>query len=514
VTERTAFVAVDLGAESGRVMVGELREGRVDLTPLHRFPNVPVRLPDGLHWDVPYLYTEILAGLRAAASAYGESVVAVGVDSWGLDYGLVDAGGRLLGLPYHYRDARTDGMREEVARLISPPEQYARTGIAQLPINTLYQLAAQRKADDRTLELAENLLMIPDLLHYWLTGRRTAEYTNASTTGALGVDRGWDTDLLARLDLPAKIFLPPKPPGTVLGPLRPAVQEETGLRAARAILPGTHDTASAVAAVPATPHDAGHAYISSGTWSLLGLELDRPILGEEARLAGFTNEGGVGGTYRFLTNIMGLWLLQECRRSWARQGREWGYEELTAGAASAPSPGVILDVDDPAFLHPDDMPAAIAEYLRRTGQPAVERPEALARAIVEGLALAYRVAVERAERLAGTRVDTIHVVGGGARNGLLCQLTADACRRLVVAGPVEATALGNVLVQAMGTGRVKDLAEAHAIAGRSGDLIRYEPRETGDWDDRAARFRTMMAAASSPADLQPSRTAREAEERT
>jgi len=478
-----AYVAVDLGAESGRVIVGTLRRERVELEQVHRFANVPVRTPEGLHWNVLGLYDEILDGLRAAARLGGARIAGIGIDSWAVDYGLIDAGGRLLGIPYHYRDARTDGVREEVAQVVAPREQYARTGIAQLPFNTLYQLAAQRRAGDRTLDLARDLLLIPDLLHYWLTGLRAAEYTNASTTGALGVDRQWASDLLARLDVPAHMLLPPTSPGTVLGNLRPAVQQETGLSTAQVILPATHDTACAVAAVPATPRGPGasHAYISSGTWSLFGLELDHPIVSEEARLAGFTNEGGVGNTYRFLTNIMGLWLLQECRRWWARQGSEWSYEELTERAARERSPGVVVDVDDPEFLHPEDMPAALDRHLRKTGQMPPAQPTALVRAILEGLALAYRVALMRAEALANTRVDTIHIVGGGARNGLLCRLTADACRRPVVAGPVEATAIGNVLVQAMGVGQV---AEAHAVARASAELMTYEPRDTGDWEAR------------------------------
>jgi rhamnulokinase len=498
VSDDRAYVAVDLGAESGRVIVGTLRNGRVELDQVHRFPNVPLRTPDGLHWNVLGLYGEILDGLRVAARAYGDRIAGIGIDSWGVDYGLLDARGCLLGIPYHYRDSRTDGVREEAARVITPQEQYTRTGIAQLPFNTLYQLAAQRKAGDRTLELAHTLLLIPDLLHYWLTGLCAAEYTNASTTGALGVDREWITDLLSRLDIPATMLMPPTPPGTVLGPLRPGVREETGLSPARVILPATHDTACAVAAVPAV--SAGHgrhaAYISSGTWSLLGLELDHPILSEEARLAGFTNEGGVEGTYRFLTNIMGLWLLQECRRAWAHRGSDWSYEELTERAAREPSPGVVIDVGDPAFLHPEDMPAALVRHLTTTGQPEVSEPAALARAILESLALAYRLQLEQAERLAGTRIETIHIVGGGARNALLCQLTADACRRPVNAGPVEATAMGNVLVQAMALGQVGSLAEIHALARASTHLAEYDPRDSADWDSRAERLQAMHRSLS------------------
>lgn len=488
--DRAAYVAVDLGAESGRVIVGTLAAGRVDLEVVHRFANTPIHTPDGLHWDVARLYLEMLVGLRDAHGAYGDAIVGIGVDSWAVDYGLLDEAGRLLGLPYHYRDRRTDGVRDQVAIRVTPRKQFSRTGIAQLPFNTLYQLAAQRAAGDRTLDLAHSLLLIPDLLHYWLTGIKATERTNASTTGMLGVDGRWASDLIEPLDLPEHVLLPPANPGTILGALRREVRDECGMHAARVIIPATHDTASAVVAVPAGPRETGgvHAYISSGTWSLLGLELDQPVLTDEARLAGFTHESGVGGTYRFLTNIMGLWLLQECRRSWRRSGDAWSYQELVERAAARPSPGIVIDVDDLAFLHPDDMEAAIVDHLRKTEQPAPRDPASLTRAILEGLALAYRRGIEQAERITGTRVETVHVVGGGARNGLLCQLTADATRRPVVAGPVEATALGNVLVQAMGFGMVEDVAEARELARASTDLLTYQPRDVDGWDERAARL--------------------------
>lgn len=469
------YIAVDLGAESGRVMAGRLAGGHITLEELHRFPNIPVRTADGLHWDVLRLYHEVLTGLRVASHRYGDGLAGIGVDAWGVDYALLDEGGRLLGNPYHYRDTRTDGVSDEVARTVSPAAQYARTGIAQIPINTLYQLVAERRSDERRLELAAALLQIPDLLHYWLSGARASEYTNATTTGMLGADGAWATDLLAALNLPTHMLLPPSPPGTILGELRADVRAECGLGSAPVILPATHDTASAVVAIPAEHSGTGHLYISSGTWSLVGLELTQPVLTEEARLAGFTHEGGVAGSYRFLINVMGLWLLQECRRAWARSGRNWSYEELTAAAARATSPGVAIEVNDAAFLHPTDMPAAIAAQIKRSGQQPIDDPVVLVRAILEGLAVKYRMVLENAQRLTGEQVRVIHIVGGGSRNELLCQLTADACRRPVLAGPVEATALGNVLVQAMGRGEVCDLAEARAIARNSAEIRVYEP---------------------------------------
>ena len=492
------YLAVDIGAESGRVIVGTLAEGRVALEEVHRFANVPVRTPDGLHWDLLRLYKEVLTGLAAVAAQHGQDLAGIGVDAWGVDFGLLDAGGRLLGNPYHYRDARTDGVRERVAGVVPATEQYARTGIAQLPINTLYQLAAQAGTGDRSLEHADALLMIPDLLHYWLTGVRAAEYTEATTSGALGIEGTWATDLLARLDIPTRMLLPPVQPGTVLGPLHPTARAECGLGAVPVILPAGHDTASAVVAMPVVPRraDAGsqatHAYISSGTWSLLGIEIDTPFLGDGARQAGFTNEGGLDGTRRFQKNIMGLWLIQECRRAWARDGDDWSYEEMTTQAAAIASPGLVIDANDPAFLHPPDMPVAIAAHLARTGQDAIGDPVAMVRVILEGLALAYRVAIEDLEGLTGRTIDTIHVLGGGARNGLLCQLAADACRLPVLAGPVEATALGNILVQAIGSGELRDLREARAVARASAQITHFKPRSGGEWDERRERLRTFQ----------------------
>jgi rhamnulokinase len=472
------------------VILGRLRDGKVTLTEVHRFANTPIRTPDGLHWNLPGLYSEILAGLRAVGSGSTGPIDSVGIDSWAVDYGLVDEAGRLLGMPYHYRDARTDGVAEAVTTVVSRSEQYERTGIAQLPFNTLYQLVAQREAGDPALSLASSLLLMPDLLTYWLTGRRVTEYTNASTTGALRVDGIWDGEMLERLGLPARIFLPPAQPGTEVGGLRNDVERETGCSGVRVVLPASHDTAAAVAAVPVTGAAGRHAYISSGTWSLLGLELTRPMLSEEARQAGFTNEGGAGGTVRTLRNIMGLWLLQECRRSWARSGTTWSYEELLARADALPSPGVVIDVDVPSFLHPPDMPAAIAAQIRQTGQVVPEDHGALTRVILEGLALEYRQTLESAERLAGVSVEVVHVVGGGSRNRFLCQLTADACERPVLAGPVEATALGNVLTQMLGR-EVRDIGEIHEVAARSSDPVRYEPRPTLDWAERAHRLEAM-----------------------
>ena len=480
------YLAMDLGAESGRVIAGALAGDRLSLEVLHRFDNVPLRAATGMHWNLPLIQEEILEGLRRAGSRQGGRFSGIGVDTWGCDYGLLDAEGTLLGPPFHYRDARTDGLREKAASTIPPEELYRRTGIAHLPFNTIYQLMAESAGGERRLDRAATLLQMPDLLHYWLCGERASEITNASTTGILGVDGGWATDLLARLGIPSHMLLPPIQAGTTVGSLQRHLAGETNLGTIAVIAPPTHDTAAAVVAVPAIGDD--HAYISSGTWSLLGVELTGPVVSEAARLAGFTNERGFGGTYRFLRNIMGLWLVQECRRSWTRHGRRQEYAELTEQAARIASPNVVIDVDDPAFLHPDDMPAAITAQLERTGLPPLTAPVVLTRAILEGLALQYRRAVATIEQLTGKRIQVIHVVGGGSRNTLLSQLTADACGRPVAAGPAEATALGNILVQAMGQGEIRDLQEARALVRASFAVQEYEPALGIDWAAREAEL--------------------------
>jgi len=499
------YVAVDLGAETGRVVVGSIAAGGVDLREVHRFANRPVRTPDGLHWNVLQLFDEILAGIERALTTTRGEIVSIGVDSWGVDYGLFDEGGRLLGNPYHYRDARTDGMCETYAARVSPAAQYARTGIAQMTINTLYQLAAQAR-NDRALAAAQTLLMIPDIMHYWLTGVQAAELTNASTTGALAVDGTWADDLLAAVPVARTIFGVPVEAATILGPLRSQIVSNARARALRVVIPATHDTACAVLAAPLHAAPAGEicAYISSGTWSLLGVELDRPILGEAARSAGFTNERGVAGSIRFLRNIMGLWLVQECRRAWRGSGADYSYDELTARAATIASPGILIDVDDPTLLHPSDMPKAVAAQLARSGQRPEADPVALTRAIFEGLALQYRRSIRDAERLAGVRVGAIAVVGGGSRNALLCQLAADACERIVYAGPAEASATGNVLVQAVADRAVTGLTDIRAFVQSTAHPRAFEP-DRGTAIDWAARDRTLtvLRAGGSPAAAAP-----------
>ncbi|GHI92993.1 rhamnulokinase [Streptomyces olivaceus] len=473
-----SYAAVDLGASSGRVMVGRVGPGRLELTEAHRFTNRPVRTPEGLRWDILSLYAGVLDGLRAAGR-----VDSVGVDSWAVDYGLLDADGALLGNPVHYRDPRTEGVAEKVWDTLPAQELYAATGLQYAPFNTLYQLVAARGTAQ--LAAARRLLLVPDLLAHWLTGEQGTELTNASTTQLIDPrTRDWSREVADRLGIDLGLFPPLRRPGDPAGLLRPEVLQETGLTGPVPVTAvGSHDTASAVAAVPAS--DERFAYICTGTWSLAGLELTAPVLTEESRAANFTNELGLDGTVRYLRNIMGLWLLQECLRDWG----DPDLDGLLARAAGMPPLRSVVDAGDPAFLAPGRMPERIAEACRASGQPVPGTPAEVTRCILDSLALAHRRAVLDAQRLAGQPVDVVHVVGGGTRNALLCRLTADACGLPVVAGPAEAAALGNVLVQARTDGLVGDLAGMRGLLARTQPLTRYEPRGGTDaWRAAEARL--------------------------
>lgn len=487
------FAAVDLGASSGRVMVGRVDSDGVRLREVLRFPNAPVRVGDRLYWDFLALYQGVLAGLRAAGR--DGTVTAVGVDGWAVDYGLLDSDGRLLGNPVCYRDARTDPVMPAVHAELDPREIYAETGIQMQPFNTLYQLKAA--VTEAAFPAAETLLLLPDLIGYFLTGSRVAEQTNASTTQLYAARTGtWSPTLTGYLGLPAGLLPPVVPPGTDLGGLLPHVARDVGLPATCHVLTvASHDTASAVAAVPATTGDV--AYLSCGTWSLVGLELDRPILTEDARSANFTSEAGVDGTVRFLRNVMGLWLVQESLRTWRRQGSRVDLTRLLRAAAARPPYQTLIDPDHPAFLAPGDMPARIAAFCTRTGQRPPRGRAATVRCVLDSLALAYDAAIRCAERITGRRARVLHLVGGGANNELLCQLTADACGRPVHAGPVEAAALGNVLVQARARGHApQDLAGLRALVAASTRVRTYPPRP--DTAAVTGRARSRFAAVTTP----------------
>jgi rhamnulokinase len=468
------IAAVDLGAASGRVMTATIGRAELDLAEVRRFANRPVRVAGTLHWNILGLYGDILDGLRDAGP-----VSSIGIDSWGVDYGLLDSSGALLGNPVHYRDSRTDGVMDQVIAEIGAETLYDTAGLQLLPFNTIYQLLAARD-----LDRAETMLLIPDLIAYWLTGSVGAELTNASTTGLLDVrTRTWACDLADRLGIPRTLLPPLREPGTVIGPPLPEVTDETALPAGVPVVAvGSHDTASAVAAIPAATDR--FAYISCGTWSLVGMELPAPVLTAAGRSANFTNEAGLDGTVRYLRNVMGLWLLQESLRTWGSPS----LPELLHAAGQVTPFRSVVNPDAPEFLPPGDMPARIAASCAATGQPVPATQPEYVRCILDSLALGHRAAVRTAAELSGRDIEVIHLVGGGSRNELLCQLTADACGFPVVAGPVEATALGNILVQARTHGLVNDLARMRDLVARTQPLRRYEPAGDEDaWSAAGAR---------------------------
>jgi rhamnulokinase len=493
------FLAFDLGAESGRAVVGLLEGDRLRLEEVHRFPNGPVRLPDGLHWDVLRLWTEIKRGLTLAVHEYGTDLAGVGLNTWGVDFGLLDRSGALVSNPYHYRDSRTDGMLDEAFRRVPREEIFEQTGIQFMQINSLYQLLSMVVGQSPTLDIAETFLTMPDLFNYWLTGRKVCEFSIATTTQCYdprlsppddGGPGGWARPLLEKMGIPTHIFPEIVPPGTVLGELLPSVAEEVGASDLPVIAPACHDTGCAVAVVPAEGPD--FVYISSGTWSLMGAELPEPVINEQSLAFDFTNEGGVGGTFRFLKNIAGLWLVQECRRTWARQGEEFSYDDLTQMAAQAKPLQSVVDPDHPEFLKPGDVPTRICAFCERTGQPVPQSKGAVIRCVLESLALKYRWVLGRLEEILGRRLEPIHIVGGGTRNRLLNQFAADATGRQVVTGPIEATAAGNVITQAMALGHIGSLEEGRRIVRHSFDVDTYEPAGGTEWDEAYGRFLTMM----------------------
>jgi rhamnulokinase len=486
------ILAFDLGAESGRGLLGRFDGQKLQLDVVHRFPNGPIKTLDTLHWDVLRLHGDMLAAMRRCAADHG-GVDSLGVDTWGVDFALLGRGGTLLGNPRHYRDPHTEGILEQAFARVPAGEVFGQTGIQFMRFNTLFQLLALARDRSPLLDVAETLLFMPDLFHFFFTGIKVNEFTDASTSQMYDpTAKGWAFGLVKRFGLPAGLLGSIVPPGTVLGPLRGSVATETGLNPIPVIAPASHDTGSAVAAVPA--QGTSWAYISSGTWSLMGAELPGPLLNEKVQRYNFTNEGGVGGTIRFLKNIMGLWLVQECRRAWERAGQTHGYDELARLAEAAPAFVSLVNPDDTAFILPPNMPAALADFCRRTGQPAPVEPGAVVRCALESLALRYRWVLERLEELLGRRLEVIHVVGGGSQNELLCQFAADACDRPVLAGPVEATAIGNVLVQAIGLGLLRTLAEAREVVRQSFAVKTYTPQNPQTWQEPYERFLKLCAA--------------------
>ncbi len=480
------YLAFDFGALTGRAVLARFEAGVLTIENTWRFSNDPVEYGGGLHWDVPRLWWEVRNVLKQREET---PITSVGVDAWGVDYALLDEQGQLLENPFHYRDARTEGAMEEVFALVPREEIYNATGIQFMPINTLYQLAAAKRAKSAALNAARHLVTIPDLFHYWLTDRIACEYTNATTTQMVNPrTRKWDHALLERLGLPNRLLPEIVEPASELGHLSPGLRFGSGAHATpvRVIAPASHDTGSAVAAVPARE---GTAFISSGTWSLVGTELDEPIITSECLRLNFTNEGGVAGTTRFLKNVMGMWLLEKCREAWTTSGHDLGVTELLALAAEAPAFRSLIDPDHESFLRARNMPAAIDSHCAASGQEAPKSPAGYTRAILESLALKYRLTIENLETLTRRKIDQIRIIGGGSKNRVLNQFTADATGRCVLAGPAEATALGNIGVQMMATGAASTLKEVRAIIDRSFPTETFRPSGTEAWNREAERFR-------------------------
>ncbi|HCS49429.1 MAG TPA: rhamnulokinase [Candidatus Aminicenantes bacterium] len=488
--ETRFFLAFDLGAESGRAILGRLENGRILTRELSRFPNVPVQARGHLHWNVDSLFQEIKKGMTASLAEAGTQPESLAVDTWGVDFGLLSPDGTLLGLPYAYRDARTRGLMEEFFELLPRNEIYERTGIQFLPFNTLFQLFAAIKKDPDMIGQAGTLLFMPDLFNFLLTGKKANEFTIASTSQLLDPrTRAWDEMLLSVLGIPLRIMQQIVFPGTLLGALSAPVSRETGLHRTPVIATASHDTAAAIAAVPASGED--WAYISSGTWSLMGVELGFPLINAEVLSANFTNEGGIAGSIRFLKNIAGLWLLQQCRKEWA-SGRTLSYEELTGLVGEASPFGAFVDPDCPDFMNPPSMVEAIRSFCLGTGQKPPRSPAKTARCILESLALKYRWTLDELRRLTGKSINKIHVIGGGSRNEQLCQFTADATSLPVFSGPAEATAIGNIMTQALAIGQVGSVGEIRAVVRDSVDIKAYRPERPAEWDRAYGRFREVL----------------------
>ncbi|MEN6406761.1 MAG: rhamnulokinase family protein [Thermoguttaceae bacterium] len=491
------YLAVDLGASSGRHVLGRFDGRMLRLEEVYRFENGPVDVGGRLYWDFLGQWSHVRRGLRASAVA-DPNVTSLGVDTWGVDFGLLGRGDELLGNPYHYRDRRTEGVIEKACGIVPREEIFRHTGLQFMLVNTLYQLLAMKLTGSPLLDIAETFLMMPDLFHWLLTGVKCNEMTEASTTQFYNpVEGDWATELIERFSLPTRILAPIAQPGTTLGPLRPSLAAESGLQAARVVLPGSHDTASAVMAVPAKSQPGQRpdwCYLSLGTWALMGVESPDPVINDAVLKLAFTNEGGVGGTVRLLKNITGLWLVQECRRVWNHAGADLDWDVMTQMSVAAAPLRSFINPDAPEFAAPGDMPEAIREFCCKTGQPTPDDRGAVVRCALESLALRFRQVLEMCEQLNGRRIETIHAVGGGTKNRLLCQFTADACGRRVVAGPVEATATGNIMMQAVAAGDVGSIAEAREIIHRSFPIEEYSPKNTEAWSEAYQRFLKVVSS--------------------
>lgn len=484
-------LAFDFGASSGRAILGIYDGRKITIEEIHRFSNDPVSIRGSLHWDILRLFFEIKQGILKCANSGHRDIASMAVDTWGVDFGLLDGKGNLVGNPYHYRDARTDGMTEEVYKCIPKDELYTKTGIQIMKINTLFQLYSMKIQNYGVMKEAKTMLMTPDLFNYFLTGIKAAEYSIASTSQILDpYSKTWSKEILQKLALPESLFAEIVPSGTVIGSLSREIASELGVPAIPVVASASHDTQSAIASVPAATKD--YVYISCGTWSLMGVETDRPIINEMSNRMAFTNEGGVEGKITFLKNIIGLWLVQECKQQWDREGENVSFAELEAMADRAKPFMSFIDPDHEDFMAPGDLPARIREYCKKTNQPVPENKGEIVRCIAQSLALKYRLTVDSLESILGKRLPVIHMVGGGIKDKMLCRFTANATAREVIAGPVEATSVGNIMVQMLGKGEVSGLSEIREIVGNSFPTIVYEPQDTGLWADAYERFKRLL----------------------
>ena len=475
------YIAVDLGAESGRVMLGSVSENKLVLDQIHRFSNGPIEEAGSLRWDFNKMLSEIKTGISKAIKQTNEKIAGIGIDSWGVDFGLTDADGKLIENPYHYRDSQTNGMMEKAFELMGKREIYENTGLQFMQLNSIYQLLAMRLGDSNALTKARKLIFMADLFSCYLCGQIYGEYTLASTSQLMDMRTAqWSKEIFDKLSLPIEIMPNIVRPGTIVGQLTSSIADELGCEPIPVIAIGSHDTASAVAAVPAG--DNNWAYFSCGTWSLIGVEVPDAIINDKTFKYSFTNEGGVENTIRLLKNIMGLWLIQECKRQWQKDGVDLSYAEITDMAQKAEQFAAHIDPDYGEFLSPGDMPTRINNYLAKTGQKAIDDKGQMARVILESLALKYRWVVQRIEDITGKTLDCLHIVGGGIQNELLCQFTANAVGKKVITGPIEATASGNILMQAKATGQIKSLAQAREIIRNSFELKEYQPQDVSLWD--------------------------------